>query len=92
MFCPDPEPRDLLLGWGAAPELVDRAEEHLAELAALRGWNYISPLAEQWITDRNYQRVIDAGDLHPSTAGHAYFALRLANDLAALSAPGLVER
>lgn len=26
--------RDLLLGWGAAPELVDRAEEHLAELAA----------------------------------------------------------
>ena len=84
--------------FGPAPHVlpVERAvaqiDRELAELAALRGWNYISPLAEQWITDRNYRRVIDAGDLHPSTAGHAYLALRLAKGLAALSAPDAVER
>src|SRR5690606_31723542 len=63
----------------------------LAELAALRGWNYISPIAQQWITDLNYRRVIDPRDLHPSTAGHAYLALRLAKALAALAAPAPVD-
>lgn len=94
----DAYPDAQVVVFGPAPHVlpVERAvaqiDRDLAELAALRGWNYISPLAEQWITDRNYQRVIDAGDLHPSTAGHAYLALRLANELAALSAPDVVER
>ena len=83
--------------FGPAPHVlpveqpVSRIDRELAELAALRGWNYLSPIAEQWITDRNYRRVIDADDLHPSTAGHAYLALRLARDLTALSAAGTVE-
>src|SRR5690606_34933003 len=77
--------------FGPAPHVlpteraVARIDRELAELAALRGWVHISPIAEQWITERNHRRVIDPRDLHPSTAGHAYLALRLARDLAALS-------
>ncbi len=60
----------------------------LAELAAARGWTYISPIGEEWITTANYGAVIDsgAGRQHPSTAGHAYLAERLADDIGRLQA------
>ncbi|MBW9119297.1 SGNH/GDSL hydrolase family protein [Microbacterium trichothecenolyticum] len=53
----------------------------LSELAGARGWWYISPIAEDWITDANYLDVIDTGPIgrdHPSTNGHAYLADRVA--------------
>ena len=56
----------------------------LAALAAARGWNYISPLAEGWIDAGNYSAVIDTSVLganHPSTEGHAYLADRVADAL-----------
>ena len=64
-----------------------RIDADLAELAAARGWWYISPIAEDWITPDNYAEVIDTGigRDHPSTGGHAYLATRLAEALAALS-------
>ena len=59
----------------------------LADLAAMRGWWYVSPIAEGWIQPANYFDVIDTGvgNDHPSTAGHAYLAERLAASLATLS-------
>lgn len=53
----------------------------LGELAGARGWWYISPIMEAWITDANYLEVIDTGPIgrdHPSTVGHAYLADRVA--------------
>ena len=52
-----------------------------------RGWWYISPIADEWITPANYAEVIDTaiGRYHPSTGGHAYLATRLAEALAAMS-------
>ena len=53
----------------------------LGELAAARGWWYVSPIAEDWITTANYLDVIDTGPVgrdHPSDDGHAYLARRLA--------------
>lgn len=78
---------------GPAPQIlpVEAAtaaiDADLAGLAAARGWWYISPLAEAWIRPANYFEVIDtgAGNDHPSTAGHAYLAERLAASLDALS-------
>ena len=56
----------------------------LARLAAQRDWWYISPVDDAWITTANYADVIDTGvgRNHPSTAGHAYLAERLAQALA----------
>ena len=56
-----------------------RIDADLAELAARRGWWYISPIADEWITPANYLDVIDTGvgRNHPSTEGHAYLADRL---------------
>jgi lysophospholipase L1-like esterase len=54
----------------------------LGELAAARGWWYISPIADDWITTTNYLDVIDTGPIgrdHPSTDGHAYLAGRVAD-------------
>ncbi|WP_349426919.1 SGNH/GDSL hydrolase family protein [Microbacterium sp. LWS13-1.2] len=54
----------------------------LGELAAARGWWYISPIADDWITTANYLDVIDTGPIgrdHPSTDGHAYLAGRVAD-------------
>jgi lysophospholipase L1-like esterase len=59
----------------------------LAELAAARGWWYISPIAEDWITTANYLDVIDTGPIgrdHPSTDGHAYLAARVADAIEAM--------
>lgn len=56
-------------------------DNELSELAGARGWWYISPLAEDWITTANYLDVIDTGPIgrdHPSTEGHAYLAQRVA--------------
>jgi lysophospholipase L1-like esterase len=84
---------------GPAPHVlpVERATARidldLADLAAARGWWYISPIAEEWITEANYLDVIDtgAGRDHPSTDGHAYLADRLADALRQLAgAPTLV--
>ncbi len=80
---------------GPAPQVLPvqpttaRIDTDLAALAAERGWSYISPISEGWITDQNYASVIDVwmGRDHPSTAGHAYLASRLAEDLAELEAP-----
>jgi len=58
-----------------------RIDADLAELAGARGWWYISPIREDWITDANYLDVIDTGPIgrdHPSTGGHAYLADRVA--------------
>lgn len=77
---------------GPAPHVLPvgtetaRIDRDLGELAAARGWWYISPLGERWITDANYLGVIDTGvgRNHPSTEGHAYLAERLADDLAGM--------
>lgn len=72
---------------GPAPQVIPvepataRIDSDLAALAAARGWWYISPIAEGWITPGNYLDVIDTGPNgrdHPSTAGHAYLAERIA--------------
>ncbi|MEV8273986.1 SGNH/GDSL hydrolase family protein [Microbacterium sp. NPDC077184] len=84
---------------GPAPHVlpVDEAvvaiDRDLAALAAARGWQYISPLSEEWITEENYLSVIDIGPVglrHPSTDGHAYLAERLVDALRALALPTVV--
>ena len=73
-----PAPHILPVGAGTT-----RIDADLAALAAERGWWYISPIAESWITPANYLDVIDVdfGRRHPSTGGHRYLAERLAADL-----------
>lgn len=87
-----PDARIVILG--PTPQVLPveaetaRIDRDLADLAAARGWWYLSPLTEDWITDENYLDVIDTGPIgrnHPSTAGHAYLADRLADDLAAIT-------
>ncbi|WP_256336071.1 SGNH/GDSL hydrolase family protein [Microbacterium sp. cf332] len=87
-----PDARIVVLG--PAPQVLPveaqtaRIDRDLADLAAARGWWYLSPIAEDWITDANYLDVIDTsatGRDHPSTAGHAYLADRLASDIAAIT-------
>lgn len=78
---------------GPAPQVLPvqrataRIDADLAALAAERGWWYISPIAESWITPENYPEVIDSGigRDHPSTGGHAYLAQRLESALSAIS-------
>jgi lysophospholipase L1-like esterase len=76
---------------GPAPQVLPvedatRAiDADLGELAAARGWWYISPITEGWITDANYLDVIDTGPIgrdHPSTDGHAYLAQRVGEAIA----------
>ncbi|WP_239525616.1 SGNH/GDSL hydrolase family protein [Microbacterium sp. B35-30] len=62
-------------------------DRDLSELAAARGWWYISPIADEWITTANYLDVIDTGPIgrdHPSTDGHAYLAARVADAVEAM--------
>ncbi|WP_457101396.1 SGNH/GDSL hydrolase family protein [Microbacterium sp. P5_E9] len=79
---------------GPAPQVLPvqrataRIDDDLAHLAADRGWWYVSPVQDDWITPENYGWVIDASEIgrdHPSTAGHAYLAERLADAIAAMS-------
>jgi lysophospholipase L1-like esterase len=81
---------------GPAPQVLPvepataRIDRDLADLAAARGWWYISPLASDWITTENYLSVIDTSDIgrdHPSTQGHVFLAEQLAAALAELAAP-----
>lgn len=74
-----PAPQVLPVEKGTA--LID---SELSRLAAERDWWYISPIDDAWITTTNYADVIDTGigRNHPSTAGHAYLAERLAQALA----------
>lgn len=64
-----------------------RIDRDLAGAAAARGWWYISPIQESWITDDNYLTVIDTGigNDHPTTEGHRYLAERLAAAVAAIT-------
>lgn len=86
-----PDARIVVLG--PAPQVLPvetataRIDHDLSDLAAERGWWYISPVREGWITEANYLDVIDTGigRDHPSTAGHRYLAERLAAALARLS-------
>lgn len=73
-----PAPHELPVGASTA-----RIDRDLAGLAAARGWWYISPVQEQWITDANYLQLIDvgAGRKHPSDAGHEYLAEKVAGAL-----------
>ncbi|MBZ4488669.1 SGNH/GDSL hydrolase family protein [Microbacterium sp. cx-55] len=79
---------------GPAPQVLPvedataRIDRTLAGLAASRGWAYISPVTEQWISPADYGWIIDTGEIgrnHPTTAGHAYLAERLARALASLA-------
>ncbi|MCR2785316.1 MULTISPECIES: SGNH/GDSL hydrolase family protein [unclassified Microbacterium] len=88
-----PDARIVILG--PAPQVLPveaataRIDGDLRELAGARGWWYLSPVADGWITPADYLDVIDTSDIgndHPSTAGHAYLASRLAEALAAISA------
>lgn len=81
---------------GPAPQVLpvepatSRIDADLNALAAERGWWYISPIAEEWITPENYLSVIDTSDIgrdHPSTEGHTYLAERVAEALARIAAP-----
>ena len=62
--------------------------EPARRLAADRGWWYISPIADEWITEANRLDVIDTsvfGNDHPSTEGHAYLADRVAEAIREIS-------
>lgn len=69
-----PAPHELPIGATTA-----RIDHDLARLAAARGWWYISPVQDHWITEQNYLDVIDvdAGRKHPSNAGHEYLAQKV---------------
>ncbi len=86
-----PEAQIVILG--PAPQVLPvekataRIDADLSALAASRGWWYVSPIAEEWITQANYLEVIDTGigRNHPSTDGHAYLADRLGQALDTLA-------
>lgn len=83
-----PAPHELPVGAETA-----RIDADLAELAGARGWWYISPIAEQWITEQNYLDLIDVevGRKHPSTEGHRYLAEKLAAALTELRIAPVTE-
>lgn len=89
-------PRATIVVLGPAPQVLPieaatlRIDRDLAELAAARGWPYVSPIAEHWITADNYLDVIDTSERgadHPSDAGHVYLAERVAETVAPLIDP-----
>ncbi|MFE6734081.1 SGNH/GDSL hydrolase family protein [Microbacterium sp. NPDC057650] len=71
---------------GPAPQVLPveqataRIDHDLQQLAAQRGWWYISPVQQKWITPQNYTGLIDTGPGrdHPSNAGHRYLAEKVA--------------
>lgn len=83
-----PAPHELPVGTETA-----RIDTDLSELAAARGWWYISPIALDWITDQNYLAVIDVdlGRKHPSTEGHRYLAEKLVGALDELRGAPVTE-
>lgn len=83
-----PAPHELPVGATTA-----RIDADLGDLAAARGWWYISPIAQDWITEQNYLDVIDVGPgrKHPSTAGHRYLAEKVAAALVELAGTPVTE-
>ena len=53
----------------------------LSGTAADLGIDYISPLAERWITEATAPTVLDQSTSHPGTAGHAYLGRELADSI-----------
>lgn len=76
-----PAPHELPIGAGTL-----RIDADLSALAGARGWWYISPVVENWITEQNYLQLIDVevGRKHPSDEGHRYLAEHVAAALDAL--------
>lgn len=83
-----PAPHELPVGAATA-----RIDADLSELAAARGWWYISPVRQEWITAQNYLDVIDVGfgRKHPSTGGHRYLAEKVAAALTELGGAPVTE-
>lgn len=83
-----PAPHELPVDAGTV-----RIDRDLTALASARGWWYISPLQEQWITEQNYLDVIavDPGNQHPSDAGHRYLAEKVAAALGELAAAPVTD-
>lgn len=83
-----PAPHELPVA--AATARIDR---DLQALAGARGWWYISPVQESWITEANYLQLIDVevGRKHPSTEGHRYLAEHVAAALQAMQGAGVTE-
>lgn len=83
-----PAPHELPVGAGTA-----RINQDLSALAGARGWWYISPVNEEWITEQNYLDVIDVdrGNKHPSTEGHRYLAEKVAAAIDAMVAAPVTE-
>jgi lysophospholipase L1-like esterase len=52
------------------------------------GAPYISPIAEHWFNTTNVHGLVNFDTFHPNTAGHAYYAGRLAADLVRMTAQG----
>jgi lysophospholipase L1-like esterase len=81
-------PRAEFVIMGPAPQILPvepataRIDRDLAALAGQRGWWYVSPIEQHWITTKNWPWVIDAAaNNHPSTAGHRYLAEKLTEAL-----------
>lgn len=86
-------PRAQIVILGPAPQVLPveaataRIDRDLRAAASDRGWWYLSPIEDDWITPANYTTVIDAGigRDHPTTAGHRYLAERLAEAVRAIA-------
>ncbi|WP_341975207.1 SGNH/GDSL hydrolase family protein [Microbacterium sp. LTA6] len=83
-----PAPHELPVGAATA-----RIDTDLGALAGARGWWYISPIAEDWITEQNYLDIIDVdfGRKHPSTDGHRYLAEKVTAALTGLMEAPVTE-
>ncbi|WP_081813894.1 SGNH/GDSL hydrolase family protein [Microbacterium sp. CH12i] len=70
-----------------------RIDHDLAAVAGARGWWYISPVQDEWITEQNYLGVIDVdlGNKHPSNEGHRYLAEKVAAALADIESAPLTQ-
>lgn len=65
-------------------ERIAQIDDVLSDLALEQGLDYISPIDDAWITEQNYDAVIDTtptGHNHPSDDGHAYLAEKLVSEL-----------
>lgn len=77
-----PAPHELPVGATTA-----RIDRDLSRLAASRGWWYISPVEDAWITEENYLEMIDVGvgRKHPTNRGHEMLAAKVAEAIEAFS-------